>query len=282
MKFGMNLLLWTDDSTQEEFLPLYARLKEMGFDGVELPIFDPQPERYRSLAARLDDLGLQRTATTIRTAEDNPISPDPAIRSAAVDQMKRTMDCCGAAGVTTLGGPFYAAIGEFSGEPPRADEWKWGVETLRTVAEDAERRGITLVLEFLNRFEIYLLNCSDDTARFARDVGTSNIGIHYDTFHAHIEEKDVARAIRENAHAIRHVHVSENDRSTPGQGQVEWRKTFSALKSIGYDEWLVIEAFGSALPSIAAATKIWRRMFHDEEGLAREGLGFMRSEWTKA
>ena len=57
--------------------------------------------------------------------------------------------------------------------------------------------------------------------------------------------------------------------------------SFDALAESGYDGWLTIEAFGSALPSLAAATKIWRRMFDDEETLAREGHDFIRREWEK-
>jgi D-psicose/D-tagatose/L-ribulose 3-epimerase len=108
------------------------------------------------------------------------------------------------------------------------------------------------------------------------------VGVHYDTFHAHIEEKDVVLAIENAGAAIRHVHVSENDRSTPGRGQVRWAETFGALRRIGYDGWLTIEAFGAALPSLAAATKIWRRLFVDEEVLAREGLAFVTRAWEQS
>jgi D-psicose/D-tagatose/L-ribulose 3-epimerase len=79
--------------------------------------------------------------------------------------------------------------------------------------------------------------------------------------------------------AIHHFHASENDRSTPGLGQVRWRDSLEALHGIGYDGWITIEAFGRGLPSLAAATKIWRRMFDDEERLAAEGLAFLKGEW---
>jgi D-psicose/D-tagatose/L-ribulose 3-epimerase len=106
----------------------------------------------------------------------------------------------------------------------------------------------------------------------------------YDTFHANIEEKDPAAAIREVAPVCAHVHISENDRSTPGTGGVNWKATFDALKEVNYDGWLMIEAFGLALPEIAAATKIWRKMFSSEEQLAKDGLAFMKSQvasrWT--
>lgn len=281
MKVGMNLFLWTDDPVDEAWLPLYGRLKAMGFDGVELPIFDPDPEKFAALGRRLDDLGLERTAVTVCNPEDDPVSPDPAIRKAGADRLRLVVDCCEAAGVETLAGPLYAAIGRFSGSGPTNDEWQSSLEVIGEVADHAARFDGRLAFEFLNRFEIYLLNTAADTARYVRELDRPNVGVHYDTFHAHIEEKDAPGALREHAAAITHVHISENDRSTPGTGQVAWDATFDALAETGYDGWLTIEAFGSALPSLAAATKIWRRMFEDEEGLAREGHDFIRREWAK-
>jgi D-psicose/D-tagatose/L-ribulose 3-epimerase len=103
----------------------------------------------------------------------------------------------------------------------------------------------------------------------------------YDTFHSNIEEKSITKAIHAIRDMVCHVHISENDRSTPGAGNIRWDENFDALKSIGYDNWLVIEAFGLALPELAAATRIWRRMFDDELTLAEEGLKFMKANVEK-
>ena len=276
MKYGMNMLLWTDSALDEKYLPVMERLKKMGYDGVELPVFDPQPDKYAALGKRLDELGLERTAVGICSVEANPIGADAAVRGRAVEHLKRLLDCCQASGSQTLVGPLYAALGHFSGKGPTADEWKWGVETLRAAAEYARKLGIGMALEPLNRFEIYFLNAQADAARFASDIGIPGCGTLYDTFHANIEEKSVPEALRAVSATLKHVHISENDRSTPGAGGVNWKDTFAGLKSLGYDGWLTIEAFGQAMPSVATATKIWRRMYHDEDQLAREGLAFMR------
>jgi len=100
----------------------------------------------------------------------------------------------------------------------------------------------------------------------------------YDTFHAHIEEKSIAAAIRTLGDLIVHVHISENDRSTPGQGAVRWDENFDTLHAVGYNNLMVVEAFGLALDKLVAATKIWRRMYDSEEQLARDGLAFMKSQ----
>src|SRR5581483_5789858 len=279
MKYGMNLLLWTGEMN-DSMLPVLELLKNLGYDGVELPIFNTSLD-YKKWGKILDDLGLARTAVTIRTAEDNPISPDANIRKKGIEGTMRCLDCCAAAGCTTLVGPFHSALGHFSGAGPTKDEWKWGVESMRAVAEHAGKCGVTLAVEYLNRFECYLLNTAADTVRFVREVGHPNCRMMYDTFHANIEEKDIAQAIRCCSEYTVHAHLSENDRGTPGHGHIPWDLTFDTLKQTGYEGWFVIEAFGLALPALAAATKIWRRMFESEDQLARDGLQFIKSEWAK-
>lgn len=279
MKFGMNLLLWTGELS-EAMLPVLESLKQMGYDGVELPLFNMDLD-YAAWGRRLDDLGLERTTVTVRGEADNPISPDPHVRAQGVANTKRAVDCSQAVGATALVGPYHSALGYFSGQGPTPDEWQWGVESMQQVAEHAGQAGITLGLETLNRFECYLLNTHADTARFVKEVGNPACQAMYDTFHANIEERNIPAAIRAAADVLCHVHISENDRSTPGQGSVRWNETFDTLKEIGYDGWMTIEAFGMALPELAAATKIWRRMFRSEEQLCRDGLAFMKAEVAK-
>jgi D-psicose/D-tagatose/L-ribulose 3-epimerase len=117
--------------------------------------------------------------------------------------------------------------------------------------------------------------------KFIKEVNHANCRMMYDTFHANIEEKGIAEAIRTAAPYTVHVHISENDRSTPGQGHVAWKETFDTLAEVGYDGWMVVEAFGLALPEISAATKIWRRMYQSEEQLASDALKFMKAETAR-
>lgn len=280
MRFGINTFLWSDDVTGEAFLPLFERLKGMGFDSVEPAIFQTDSTTFAELGRQLDGMGLDRTAVTAFSAEHNLIAPEAKVRAAGLAQLKRTIDCCQALDAKILAGPLQAALGVFSGAGPTEQEWAWAVEGLRAAAEYAEQAGVVLALEFLNRFEIYLLNCASDAHRMVRDVDHPNLRMMYDTFHSNIEEKSVEDAITGCADAIVHVHISENDRSTPGQGLVRWDETFAALKQVGYDGRLTIEAFGQSLPALSAATKIWRKMFDDEDQLAADGLAFMQQSWS--
>ncbi len=273
MKIGMNLLLWSG-RLEERLLPILEQLKRIGYDGVEVPLFNLDLD-YSAWNNRLKDLGLGATAVTVRNADDNPISPDAKVRICGIDATKRAIDCCRAVGASHLVGPFHSALGVFSGQGPTSDEWKWGVESMRIVAEHAGKVGVMLAIEPLNRFETYLLTTHADAARFAREVNHANCRIMYDTFHANIEEKNILPVLQSIKDMLCHVHISENDRSTPGQGNIRWRENFDALRMIGYQGWLVVEAFGLALPELAAATKIWRRMFDSEPQLAKDAFEFI-------
>jgi D-psicose/D-tagatose/L-ribulose 3-epimerase len=273
----MNMLLWSTDVSGAEYDATFAMLKDAGFDGVEVPIFDREVDKYAALGERLEDLGLERLAVSARGADDNPIAEDPAVRAEAVAATRANLDSAAALGAPLICGPLGAPLGVFSGAPPTAEEKARAVEYLREVAPYAEERGVTIALEYLNRFEMYLTNTAADLAALDREVDHPSVRMMYDTFHAHIEEKDPRLALQECKDMLVHVHLSENDRSTPGVGQVEWDETFAALREIDYDGWIVIEAFGDALPELAGATKIWRRMFESEEQVARDGAAFVRA-----
>ncbi|MBV9531574.1 MAG: sugar phosphate isomerase/epimerase, partial [Bradyrhizobium sp.] len=107
-------------------------------------------------------------------------------------------------------------------------------------------------------------------------VDEPNYGYLYDTFHFNIEEKSLREAIRLTAPAINHVHVSENDRGIPGTGHVDFAAVFDALKESKYDGWLTVEAFGQALPDLAAATKVWRPLFVTAEDVYQGAFRLMR------
>lgn len=280
MKYGMNLFLWTDDM-HAGMIPVLENLKEIGFDGVEVPLFDLNPEKWLPWAKFLDELGLERTAATVCTEDANLISPDPAVRDRGVDMLKQTLDCCQALGTYSLNGPLHSGLGIFSGKAPSQREWEWGVENLKKVAEHAAVCDVLLGIEFLNRFETYFLTCTADAVKLVHEIDHPNCRLMYDTFHAHIEEKNIAESILACADHLILVHTSENDRSTPGSGGVNWKTTFDTLKEIQYDGWLTIEAFGQSLEDLTAATKIWRRMYESEEQLAADGLKFLKQEVAK-
>jgi D-psicose/D-tagatose/L-ribulose 3-epimerase len=281
MKIGMNLLLWTTHVTQQHF-PLFGKLKQAGFDGAELPLFEGDAAHYKTVRKQLDDNGLKCTTVCCMTPDANPISPDAGLRQAAVERMKWAIEMTAVLGGENLCGPYHSPLGVFSGQGPTADEKKRAADVLRQAADTAQKNKVLLCIEYLNRFECYFLTTAADTKAFVKQVDHPHFRMMYDTFHANIEEKHAAPVIASVLDVVGHVHISENDRGTPGTGHVAWDETFKALRQGGYDGWLVIESFGRALPDLAAATKVWRDLFPSAEEVYTKGIRFIKDKWAAA
>ncbi len=276
MRIGMNLLLWTAHVTRDHY-PVIDALAKAGFDGVEVPVHAHDVGHYRELRKKLDDLGLHSTITTVLPGpETDFISPEPASRAGALDYLRRSIDCAHALGAEVVAGPFYQPLGCFSGEPPTEEEKARVAEGHRRAAEHAAGAGLMLAMEALNRFECYLFNTMADGVAHVRRVDHPNLRMMYDTFHANIEEKDPLGALDEFHSWIAHVHISENDRGTPGRGHTPIQETIRKMRAHGYDGWFTIEAFGRSLPDVAAATRCWRDFFPNREQVYTEGIRVIR------
>ncbi len=279
MRTGMNLLLWTAHVTEEHF-PLFARLKATGFDGVEIPLFTGDAAHYCRVRQELDNQGLACTTVTVANPQANPIDPDATVRQKGLDHIKWAIEMTGVLGGDILAGPYHSALGQFSGTGPTEDEKARAVDVLRQAAEHAGQHRVTMAIEYLNRFECYFLTTAADAKALVTRVNHPSFRMMYDTFHANIEEKAIGPTIEGIAGAFVHVHISENDRGTPGTGHVHFDETFRALRKVGYDRWMTIESFGRALPDLAAATKVWRDLFPSAEEVYTKGLKMIKDKWA--
>ncbi|MGV8833791.1 MAG: sugar phosphate isomerase/epimerase family protein [Devosia sp.] len=282
MQVGINLLCLSG-FIEAEHLDHLRRLKDLGYDGVEVPVLRGNPEHYGWLGQQLDSIGLRRTSTSvIPSIHANPVSSDPIERQAGRDHLDWALDCAIALGAESVGGPFHAPIGHFTGLGPTSDELRHGAEAHHAMAERAARNGIYLSLEHLNRFETYFLNTMEQARAYVALVDHPAFRIMYDTFHANIEEQSQTRAIATLGPHLGVLHVSENDRGIPGRGQIDFAAIFAAVRATGYDGWLTLEAFGAGLPELAAATRVWRPLFPDFETLFAESEVFIRKTWAQA
>jgi D-psicose/D-tagatose/L-ribulose 3-epimerase len=283
MKLGFNLLLWTSHVTETEW-PVIAALKATGYDGVEIPMFTGTPDHYAKLGRRLKAEGLKASGIGIIPPGigANPVSAVKAERDKALQHMMWLIDCTAALEGDIAAGPLHQPLGEFVGRGPNADEINWCADVHRAAAEHAAQFGITLAVEPLNRFECYMLTSARQAADLVRKVGAPNYGYLYDTFHFNIEEDSIVSVIPETIAEMAHVHISENNRGVPGAGHIDFASVFKTLKAAGYDGWMTIEAFGAALPDLAAATKIWRPLFARYEDVYEKGFRLMRDGWDRA
>ena len=275
MKLYMNLLLWATHIREEQFY-LFDELKSMGYDGVEVPIFEGDATHYRNMGHAIKQAGLECSAVTCPGAENDPTSHDPQIRNEALDSLKWTIDMCTELGTEMLVGPFFAAHGNFDFVGSIDDCRMRSANVIKEVAQYAQTKKIDLSLEFLNRFETFLLNCTSDTAKYLKLVDEPNIGILYDTHHANIEEKSISAAFVEAGSQFNHIHLSESHRGTLGDGQVNWLETIHELKKLDYKGRFVIEAFAHDLPGFSEVAHVWRPLFSDKLELCRGSLRFVK------
>jgi len=275
MKFGVNTFIWSESFDRSQ-LPLLPRVKAAGFDGVEVPLFQPAEFATEVIAKGLAENGLECTICSVLTGGLSMISEDGAVRKKTRVHMEDCVKTAADVGAKIIAGPLYSPVGYLPGRRRTADEWKWAVDCYQSLGPVLAQYGVTIAIEPLNRFETYFLNIADDAVALCDQIGHPNVGVLFDTFHANIEEKDIAGAYRKLGRHLKHVHTCENDRGIPGSGHVEWKSVFQALRDIHYDGWLTIESFGFALPMISAAAAIWRDIERTPESIAFEGVKFLK------
>jgi D-psicose/D-tagatose/L-ribulose 3-epimerase len=275
MKFGVNMFIWGVSFGPADFHRLDA-IQAAGFDGIEIPILDPERFEARAVGAELDRRGLARTACSAVPVGASLAAADAAERERGRRHFRDCFDRCAEAGIELLAGPFYTPVGTFTGGRRTVEEWHRVVGSWQELASAAAAAGVDVAIEPLNRFETYFLNTAADAMVLCDAIGHPAVGILFDTFHANIEEKSAALALRNTARHLKHVHTSENDRGTPGSGHVDWTAVLSTVREIGYDRWLTIESFGFATGPMAAAASIWRDLAPAPELIAFDGLRFLK------
>jgi D-psicose/D-tagatose/L-ribulose 3-epimerase len=278
MKFGIHSLLFSETFTERD-LPLLDKAKAMGFDAMDIVPFDVDNFPAKLVRQRAMDLGLDIITEIGMPAEANIISPDPAIRAAGVELSKRLIDLSIEAGAQVFGGVNYACWGYLTGRMRTAEEWQWGLENFRKVADYglSQAPELTIALEVVNRFESHFLNIAADAVHFIRDLGMPpNVKVHLDSFHMIREEDDFAEAVRQTGPLLGYVHACENQRGIPGRGQVPWRDFLKALAEVNYQGVVTIESFDPNFEKIAKLCCIWRKLADSPEQLATEGLTFLK------
>jgi len=272
---GLNLLLYTPTISKDR-LDLVKKVADLGYDSVEVPFNDLSVLDAKATRAACEAAKVSLTSCCVMMPGTSPTSTKPEERKAGVERLKQMVDITAEMGGKVVAGPLYAPVRELTGKARTDDEWKWAVEALRTAAEHAAKAKVTLAIEPLNRFETHVLNTVADATKLCQEVNSPALKVQVDTFHANIEEKDTAAAIRAAGPFLGHFHACENDRGTPGTGQVKWPEIFAALKDIGYDRLIVIESFAQGMLDLCAAACVWRPLYSSQDDLAKNGLAFLK------
>ena len=264
--------LWSDP-----LLPLVACAREAGYDGVEVPLLDPQRVEVAVLRAALEANGMQVTCGTGLGRATDITHPDASIRRAGIAHLRACLEVAEALGAHVLGGVTYAPWGVFPTDN-RAARRRYCIASLREVGAMAADMGITLCLEVLNRFEGWLLNTVAQGVALLAELDQPSLKLHLDTFHLNIEESDIGAAIRQAGSYLGHVHCSENHRGFPGTGHIPWAEVRAALDAIGYQGWLVVEAFVRPEGEVGRDLYIWRPISETLDADVRGAAQLLRQE----
>jgi D-psicose/D-tagatose/L-ribulose 3-epimerase len=281
VKYGIHQLLFVENFTKKE-IPILDKVKELGFDGIEFVLFEPDAFPVAAVRQHAQSIGLEINTAIGLSPEHNLISPDPAIRRRGIEFMKKLVNVTQQLDAENLTGVNYAGWGYLTGKMRTQQEWDWGVESFREVCQFArEHTDVKLCTEVVNRFESHFLNIAADAVRFLDEVGEPNARIHLDSFHMIREEDSIAEAIRICGKKLGYVHACESQRGIPGTGLVPWEEFFATLNSVGYDDWVIIESFTTELENVARLCSIWRKLADSPEQLASKGLAFLKNVNSK-
>lgn len=279
MNFGANTFIWRSPFSSEKDLDLVEKVKGFGFDLLEVAVEDPSVIELPPLKAALEQHELGVITCGAFGPGRNLSSLDPSERDAAKEYLRWMVEAAEYLESPLVIGPMYSAVGKarLESEEDRRREWRYAVNGLKEMAALAADHGIKLAFEPLNRFETDMVNVAAQGLELIEAVGADNLGLHLDTFHMHLEEKDSAAAIQKAGDRLFHLHACENDRGVPGSGQVQWRPIFEALAAIDYSGDVVIESFTPEVKSIARAVCIWREIAPDQDAIAVDGLAFLKN-----
>jgi D-psicose/D-tagatose/L-ribulose 3-epimerase len=277
MRIGINTFLFTSPFTTKS-TSLFPTFKKWGFETVEIPVEDPSHIDPAKVRKALDAHGLKCGSVCACMGPGRDFRGTPAEQKTAMVYCKKLIDQMVVLGCPSLIGPVYSVVGKADAvEPARQKkEWALVVRNLKQLAKYAEKKGVQICIEPLNRFETDFLNTCDQGLRLVKAVGSRAVKLHLDTFHMNIEEKDQGASIRKAGKLLAHFHACGSDRGTPGNDHIDWRPIVKALRDIRYKGDVVIESFTTDVKVIARAAAIWRRIEPTRNEIATKGIRFLK------
>ena len=283
MKFGVFGLLFYPRLTKDKFY-FFEKVRDFGYEGIEISLSKDflSSNLVKEVVREAKNLGLACLCSTSLDEETNIASEDRRVRERGIEFLKSCVDAAAELGSDVLGGVIYAPWGIFKRGPRKPEEWEFCKESLNIVADHAEKCGVYLAIEPVNRFESYFLNTALEAKKLISEIGHPNLKIHLDTFQMNIEENRMYEAIRTAGNLLFHFHCCASNRGIPGNDHVEWDEVFKALWEVGYDRWLVVESFTPEImeQDFGWQVAIWREIAKPEE-IAGKGLEFLKACYSK-
>ncbi|WP_347877939.1 sugar phosphate isomerase/epimerase family protein [Salinibacterium sp. ZJ454] len=274
---GVNTWVWASPLTDDTLKKLAVKIANMGFRAIELPVENPgdwDPHLARDLLA---ELGLRPYIVGAMAPGRNLVAAPASDIVGTQNYLAHCITVAGILGAPVVAGPFTAATGRTwrMSEADRADAYQQLRSSLTPVVNRAERAGVTLAIEPLNRYETSLINTVEQALDALGPLLGTGLGLMLDTYHLNIEEKDVSAAVELAGGHIAHVQVSGTDRGAVGDDHFAWPAFLDALDAAGYRGPLNLESFTGDNDAIATATSIWRPLASSQDALARRTLDYL-------
>ncbi|MGH1480824.1 MAG: sugar phosphate isomerase/epimerase family protein [Geminicoccales bacterium] len=271
-------------------LPLFERIKALGFDFIELLMPEPEDDlELGDVRKVLADYDLSVVLAARVNAERSIVSADPSVRQGGIDYLKRCIEAAALIGANIVGGPLYGGPLVFAGvrpmsidEPERQARFNRCVAGLAEAADLATKSNVRLALEPLNRFETDIISTVSQGIEVIDEVGSPALGLLLDSFHMNIEETSIADAIREAGKRIIHFQANENHRGFPGTGHLPWSEIARALHDVSYQGPISLEPFRRDDDRFGLPIALWRPPLADESAKLRQSLAFMRAALAMA
>jgi len=280
---GVHAGCWGFDPSPAAATATVAAAARAGYDLLELPAVDLATVDPAPVAAALDRHGVTPAVSLALGPDDDVTSPDPDVVAQGLHRLREAVRFATLVGATYVGGVTHSAMRRYL-DPPTAAGRASAVRTLRTVAREAARHGVVLGVEYVNRYESNLLNTAAQAAAFVDEIGEDNVVVHLDTFHAALEEADIADPAAVAGHRIGYVHASENHRGALGTGSLDWQRLLRSLLAAGYAGPVTVESFSSAVvgPGPSVDIALWRPQWDDPDAVAAASLAFLRAQLAAA
>ena len=285
MKIGTHFAYW-GNTWSVDYIALCHRAKKCGLDVLEVgagDLVDMSDAELEALSTTAKELGLEISANLGPPKDKDISNADPAIREAGVkflcdilDQMVK-IDCKILIGACYNCWPYDFVDIDKEALLDRA------VEGMKIVGDHADKLGLTIALEILNRFESCMINTLDEGIEFCERVGKKSVKLLLDTFHMNIEEvEDIPTVLRRGGDWVAHVHVGEANRMLPGTGHLDWAEIGQALRDINYDGKVVMEPFLLTGGEVGPAIKVWRDLSEGADGekmdaMMTDAVNFLRA-----
>ena len=275
-KFGVHALVWAGSWGAKECEYAISSTKEAGYDLIELPVFSPDEMDVPAIQKALAAQELEVTCS-LGLGFDNDINSEDADSVARGEQtLNDALAVARDIGSTYLGGVIFSALGPYS-EMPTQKGRENSQAVITRLAEKAKASGITVGLEFVNRYETNLLNTSAQTVAYIKETGSDNLVVHLDSYHMNIEENNFRDPVFDAGDLLGYVHIGENHRGYLGQGHVNFPELFTALADADYDGVITFESFSSKVvdPDLSTILRIWRNMWDNGMDLAVQARRYM-------